>query len=75
MNHGYPLPPASVASVAIDDDEVAVHRLPKGFVKKRYTAEHIAACVEIAANVNAAAKVRATLVSSLKWWFPKTRRE
>ena len=73
--HGYPLPPASVDSVAIDDGEAPVYRSPKGFIKKRYSVEHLIACVEVAANVRNVAKLRKTLVSSLKWWFPKTWRD
>ena len=69
---GYPLPPQQ-ASVASKDSDVEVFLAPKGFVV-RYTPEHILSCLEVGVEVKDVKRLRAILVSSLKFWYPRSWR-
>ena len=75
---GYPLQPVqqhSLVSVDCDDDAAAALLPPKGFLKRRFTPDHIISSTDVSMVTRAASLLKQTLISSLKWFHPRTWRE
>lgn len=75
---GYPAPPASAVSPDIPDalvEDPPILRPPRGFCKRRYTGEHLVACVSTASEVRSRRKVRQAVIRVMQFMYPRTWRE
>ena len=56
-------------------EQLPIQRAPHGFLKVRYTGQHLVACVEAASELRSRKKARKSMLTALRWWFPGTWQE